>query len=251
MLVFDGVGVSVPDRVLLSGVSLEVTENEIVGLVGPNGCGKSTLLRTAYRVRRPDVGRVTWGGRDVWREPVSFIGRHMGVVAQSVAVEFPLTVSEIVLLGRAAGKGLFERDDDEDHARVTECLREVGMLDRRRDEFATLSGGERQRTLIAQALVGEPELLLLDEPTNHLDLHHQVDLMRLLRRRAVTTVVALHDLGLAARYCDRIAVMQDGRLRAVGTPHEVITEEMLTQVYDVDAMVLDHPTDGSPMVVLR
>lgn len=248
---FEDVGVRVGDRDLVDSVTLEAAANEIVGLVGPNGCGKSTLLRTAYRVRRPDRGRVTVGGRDVWREPVSFVGRHLGVVAQSVAVEFPLTVAEIVLLGRAAHKGMFERDDDRDHDLVARSLREVGMHDRAHDEFATLSGGERQRALIAQALVGESEVLLLDEPTNHLDLHHQVDLMELLRARSVTTVVALHDLGLAARYCDRIAVMQQGRLHSVGAPPEVLTEEMLRQVYDVDAMVLDHPTDGSPMVVLR
>lgn len=239
------------ERVLLDGVCLEVAENEIVGLVGPNGCGKSTLLRTAYRVRRPDRGSVTLQGRDVWREPVSFVGRHIGVVAQAFALDFPLTVAEVVMLGLAAAKGLFEGDDEEDHARVLECLREVDMTDRIRDEFATLSGGERQRTLIAQALVGDPEMLLLDEPTNHLDLHYQVDLMRLVRRRGVTTLVALHDLDLAGRYCDRIAMMAGGTIRAVGTPREVLCPELLSEVYDVDAMVLDHPVDGSPMVVLR
>ncbi|MEU5843759.1 ABC transporter ATP-binding protein [Rhodococcus sp. NPDC047139] len=237
------------DATLVHDVTLDVPAGEIVALVGPNGSGKSSLLRTAYRAIRPASGTVTLDGRDVWRSPVRFIGRTAGVVAQHTPADFPLTVADVVLLGRAAHKGMFESDTDIDTALVVASLDSVGMTEYADRDFARLSGGERQRVLVAQALAGEPSVLLFDEPTNHLDLRHRLGLMRLIRARRGTAVVALHDLDLAARFCDRIGVMNDGRLWGVGTPEDIITPELLSEIYGIEADILRHPRDNSPMVV--
>lgn len=250
MLKFDHVTARAGDKTLVDDVTLGIDEGEIVALVGPNGSGKSSLLRTAYRALKPVSGTVTFNGRDVWRSPVRTIGRAAGVVTQHTPADFPLTVADVVLLGRAAHKGLFDADDATDHALVVAGLDAVDMVDRADDDFATLSGGERQRVLVAQALAGEPSVLMFDEPTNHLDVRHQYDLMNFVRAQRCTAVVALHDLGLAARFCDRVAVLNRGRLWGVGAPREIVTPALLDEVYGVRAEIRDHPVDGSPMVVV-
>ncbi|CAM2975626.1 ABC transporter ATP-binding protein [Prescottella defluvii] len=250
MLKFDHVTVRAGTRTLVDDVTLDVDEGEIVALVGPNGSGKSSLLRTAYRALKPVSGTVTLGGRDVWRTPVRTLGRTTGVVTQHTPADFPLTVADVVLLGRAAHKGMFDADDATDHDLVIAGLDAVDMADRADDDFATLSGGERQRVLVAQALAGEPSVLMFDEPTNHLDVRHQYALMRVVRAQRCTAVVALHDLGLAARFCDRVAVLHRGRIWGVGTPREIVTSALLDEVYGVRAEIQDHPGDGSPMVVV-
>ncbi|MEE2059616.1 ABC transporter ATP-binding protein [Rhodococcus artemisiae] len=249
MLRFENITVRAGGRVLVDDVSFDVAPGEVVALVGPNGSGKSTLLRTAYRALRPASGSVHLGGRDVWRSPVRFVGRTTGVVAQTTPSDFPLTVADVVLLGRAAHKGMFDADNETDAMLVIAALDAVDMSDHADRDFARLSGGERQRVLVAQALAGEPSVLLFDEPTNHLDLRHRLALMRVIRDRAQTALVALHDLDLAARFCDRIAVMSAGRLWGIGTPEEIVTPALLSEIYGVDAEILRHPRDDSPMVV--
>lgn len=250
MLEFDRVRVRIGKATLVDDVSLAVAEGEVVALVGPNGSGKSTLLRTAYRALRPESGRVTLAGLDVWNSPVRAVGRATGVVTQQHPSDFPLTVADVVLLGRAVHKRIFDADNAHDHVLVVSCLDAVDLTGRADSDFHTLSGGERQRVLVAQALAGEPSVLLFDEPTNHLDLRHQLALMRLVREQEATAVVALHDLNLAARYCDRIAVLHNGKLWGVGTPKEILTPDLLGEVYGVRAQIGVHPVDGSPMVVV-
>ncbi|WP_180686913.1 ABC transporter ATP-binding protein [Streptomyces gossypiisoli] len=246
----DDVSVLVDGRPLVDQVSLTVPAGEVVGLVGPNGAGKSTLLRTVYRALRPTSGRVLLDGTDVWRMPGKRLARHLAAVLQEHIGDFELTVYEVVAMGRTPHKRPFAGDDADDRAIVTAALTELDVADLADAPFDRLSGGEKQRVLIARALAQQAGTMVLDEPTNHLDLRHQLDALRLVRRLGVTAVVALHDLNLAASFCDRLCVMQAGRLVAHGAPRDVLTPALLAGVYRVEADVTEHPRTGLPQVTL-
>ncbi|WP_067817518.1 ABC transporter ATP-binding protein [Actinomadura kijaniata] len=244
----EDVSVAAGGRTLVDGVTLEAAAGEVVGLVGPNGAGKTTLLRTLYRSVRPSSGRVLLDGEDVRRMPGRRLARRLAVVAQENPGEFALTVYEVAAMGRTPYKRAFQGDDAGDRAAVTEALAEMGVAELAAAPFDRLSGGERQRVLIARALAQRTGTLVLDEPTNHLDPRHRLDALRLVRRRGVTAVAALHDLNLAAAFCDRICVLDRGRLVASGAPGEVLTAGLLAEVYGVEAEVAEHPRLGTVQV---
>ncbi|MFI1380937.1 ABC transporter ATP-binding protein [Embleya sp. NPDC020886] len=249
-LVLDEVGFAVGGRKLVDAVSLTVAPGEVFGLLGPNGSGKSTLLRSVYRVNRPTSGRVLLDDEDVWTHSARWAARRIGTVLQDMPTDFPLTVRDVVAMGRSAHKGLLDPDDAGDRAIVTaavELLELDGLTER---AFASLSGGERQRALVARALVQQPGLLVMDEPTNHLDIHHQLGLLRLVRRLGVSVLVALHDLNLAAMFCDRVCLLADGRPVASGTPAEVLTARTIERVYRIETEIRTHPRTGTPLVVV-
>jgi iron complex transport system ATP-binding protein len=222
---------------VLRDVSLTVGSGEVVGLVGPNGSGKSSLLRCVYRAIRPDSGRVLVGGADVWRTPARDVARTIAVLTQDTPADLDNTVEHIVALGRIPYLGALGRLSTAEQTLITETIErcDLGPLTRRR--YATLSGGERQRVQLARALVQQPRVLILDEPTNHLDLRHQVDVLRLVRTLGTTVLVTLHDLQLAAVACDRIVVLDAGQVFAQGPASVVVTEDLLRQVYQVQAEV--------------
>ncbi|MFF4456957.1 ABC transporter ATP-binding protein [Streptomyces goshikiensis] len=244
------VSVVVRGRTLVDRVSLSVAAGEVVGLVGPNGAGKSTLLRTVYRALRPTSGRVLLNGEDVWRIRAGHLARRLAAVLQETAGDFELTVYDVVAMGRTPHKRAFAGDDADDRDIITGALTELNVAPLMHAPFDRLSGGEKQRVLIARALAQRAGTMVLDEPTNHLDLRHQLDALRLVRRLGVTAVIALHDLNLAASFCDRICVMDGGRLVTSGTPQEVLTAGLLAEVYRVDADVAPHPRTGIPQVTL-
>ncbi|MCM3849231.1 ABC transporter ATP-binding protein [Pseudonocardia sp. DR1-2] len=235
---------------LVDGVSLSVGAGEVVGLLGPNGSGKSSLLRTVYRVGVPASGSVLVDGSDVRSRPARWVAQRVGVVLQDMPSDVPLTVREVVAMGRSPHKRPLAADDPVDHALVGSALELLDLTTLGGRRFATLSGGERQRALVARALVGRPALLVMDEPTNHLDVRHQLALLELVRDLGLPTLVALHDLNLAARYCDRLCLLDGGRAVATGSPAEVLTPERISAVYGVTATVLDHPSADCPLVVL-
>ena len=245
------VSVRVGGRDLVHQVSLEVAEGEVLGLAGPNGAGKSTLLRTLYRARRPTGGRVLLDGEDVWRMPAGRLARRLAAVLQESGGDFELSVYDVVAMGRTPHKRAFDGDNAADRAIIADALERLDVADLAYAPFDRLSGGEKQRVLIARALAQRPATMVLDEPTNHLDLRHQLDALNLVRGLGVTAVVALHDLNMAAAFCDRICVMDAGRVVALGTPADVLTPALLAEVYRVDAEVAIHPETGVPQVSLR
>ena len=231
-------------REILKDVSMEANEGEIVGLIGPNGSGKSTLLRTVYRMLRPAHGAVRVGEDEVWALTPTETARRIGMVAQDSAQEFDFTVREIVEMGRTPHKGMFARDTGEDRTVVDRALSQVGALDLAGRSVSQLSGGERQRVMVARALAQQPRLLVLDEPINHLDVLHQLELLEFIRGLGLTTLITLHDLNLAARYCHRLYLLQAGTVVAHGPPDAVLTPTLMEQVYRVHATTRHLPHTG-------
>ncbi|MFI6484767.1 ABC transporter ATP-binding protein [Nonomuraea sp. NPDC050663] len=250
-LTVENVSVRIGGRDLVQEVSLEVGDGEVVGVAGPNGAGKSTLLRTLYRARRPTSGRVLLDGEDVWRMPAGWLARRLAAVLQESGGDFELTVYDVVAMGRTPHKRAFDGDNADDRTIIADALSRLDVADLAYAPFDRLSGGEKQRVLIARALAQQPAAMVLDEPTNHLDLRHQLDALSLVGGLGITAVIALHDLNMAAAFCDRICVMDGGRIVAVGTPAEVLTPQLLAEVYRVDAEVALHPESGVPQVTLR
>ncbi|GGR66565.1 ABC transporter ATP-binding protein [Streptomyces roseolus] len=247
-LVVDGVTLTAGAHRLVADVSLTARPGEVIGLVGPNGSGKSSLLRAVYRVLRPATGHVRVDGADAWSLPVRRLARTVAAVVQESGADFDLSVREVVAMGRTPHKRLLDGDTAEDAELVGRALDAVDATDLAHRPFDRLSGGERQRVLIARALAQQPSLLVLDEPTNHLDIRHQLDVLGTLRKLPATVVVALHDLNLAAYYCDRLYVLRDGRVTASGPPVEVLTPRLLSEVYGVTSEVTVHPRTGAPQV---
>jgi len=240
---------TVRDRVIVDGVSIEARAGSMVGLLGPNGSGKSSLLRLLAGLRAPSVGVVRLGDDDLTSLRRRQVAQRVGVVEQESATDTDPLVRDVIELGRIPHRRSWQQAGAHDVEAVRRAAAATGVLDRLEQPYSTLSGGERQRVQIARALAQEPEVLLLDEPTNHLDVRHQLEVLRLVRDAEVTAIAALHDLNLAAAYCDEIVVLANGRVVAAGPPTSVITEDLVADVYGVKAFVEPHRVTGSLTVV--
>ncbi|WP_314612567.1 ABC transporter ATP-binding protein [Streptomyces stackebrandtii] len=241
----EALGWSVAGTTVVREVSADIAPGETVGLLGPNGSGKSSLLRCLAGLRAPDTGTVRYDGESVRDWSARRIARHVAFVAQDSGADSDLRVGDVVGLGRTPFRDRWRGPDATDRAVVAAALERLGLTALADRSWKALSGGERQRAHIARALAQEPHALLLDEPTNHLDVKHQLELMELLSGTGRTVLVALHDLTLAARYCDRLLLLHHGRLIASGPPAHVLTAERLAEVFEVDAELtadaLGHP----------
>lgn len=238
-------------KTIVRGVSLQVAEGETLGLIGPNGSGKSSLLRLLAGLKPPQGGRVSILGQDISRIGRRALARQVAFVQQNATTETNVMVQDVVRLGRTPHRGALAGWSHRDEAAVTRALQQVDMGGQRAQPWATLSGGERQRVHIARALAQSPRVMFLDEPTNHLDIHHQIEILRLVRDLDLTSVVALHDLNLAAVFCDRILVLQEGKMVACGTPAEVLTEALLADVFRVGAEVTPGADPARPHIRFR
>nr|WP_206327053.1 ABC transporter ATP-binding protein [Streptomyces sp. S3(2020)] len=247
---FDGVSIDIASARIVSDVSLRIEPGELVGLVGPNGSGKSTLLRSAYRVLRPSGGAALIGGESVWSLSAREVARRRAIVTQHTVLGAEFSVEEVVAMGRTPRKGTLDRDTACDQRIIERALDDVHMRWAARRWFTTLSGGEQQRVLLARALAQEAGLLILDEPTNHLDVRAQFEVLDLIRQLRMTTLTALHDLDHAVSYCDRVAVMAEGRLVAVGVPTDVLTPDLVHDVFGVRAVLDTHPITGRPRIAV-
>lgn len=232
-----GLTVTRQAQTLLSDIDLDLPSGEMVGLLGPNGSGKSTLIRCLAGLFPRLSQYVSLNGMPLGRMPLKTRAQHMAFVPQHAEVDGELTVEEIVRLGRTPYRNGLKRTTHDDDAAVEEAigLMQLGKLRQRRWQY--LSGGERQRSQIARALAQQPRVLLLDEPTNHLDIQYQLELMRLISQLPLTVVVALHDLNLAANYCQRLILLKAGRIAATGAPVEVLTPENIENTWCVKAHV--------------
>lgn len=223
---------------ILKGVNMAAGQRELVGVIGPNGSGKSTLLKCIYRVLKPTDGAVYLDGKTLDSYTYRQSARRIAVVAQHNYYNFDFSVRDVVLMGRAPHKRPLDRDNAKDFRIVATALETVGMTDFANRTFSTLSGGEQQRVILARALAQQTPCLILDEPTNHLDIKFQLQLMDLVRGLDRTVIAAIHDLNIAALYCDRLYAVKDGKIVGEGTPRELLTPEFIRKVYEVDAQVM-------------
>lgn len=243
--------VSIGTSEIVKGVFINVSEHRFVGLLGPNGSGKSTLLKAVYRVLKPSGGVVLMNGKDIARIPEKERARDMAVVSQFNQVSFEFTVQDIVMMGRTPHKKRLERETAEDYRIVSEALKQVGMEEYSKRKFSTLSGGEKQRIILARALAQEPKILILDEPTNHLDIKYQLQVLSIVKKLNICVLAALHDLSLAAMFCDELYMLKGGNIMEKGKPEEVITSEMIQEIYDVTASVVTDPETGQLSIQYR
>lgn len=252
-LVFEGVAVTLGSQQILREIHLEVPAGQVTVLAGCNGAGKTTLLRVASRVLRPTAGRVLLGGVAVGKLSRRELAQRMAVVAQDATVSFPFSAGEVVLMGRAPHLGLLGFESRADIAIAREAMERLEIDHLADRSVLELSGGERQLVSIARALTQQPQVLLLDEPTAHLDLAHRVavlDCVRDFARDGGTALVVSHDLSLAARSCESLALLSQGEIFASGPPQAVLTVENLRAVFGIRADIVTAP-DGYPIVVPR
>lgn len=237
MLRLENIRFSIAEKEILKGISARFDSRAIHGIVGPNGSGKSTLLKNICRVWRPDSGAVRIDGRDARALSRRALSRRVTLVPQNTSVEFPVTVLDMVSMGRNPHLGRFRSMGRKDREVVARALEETGTSGLRERSVTELSGGECQLAVIARALATEAAVILLDEPTSELDINHSLTIMELLvslKKKGKTILVSMHDINLARRYCDTVTILREGRLFFSGSPEEAFSRENIRQVFGVD-----------------
>lgn len=243
-LVLKNINVSLGDKNIIQDISLAVAKGEFVGIIGPNGSGKSTLLRTIYRIIQPNSGTIILDGKNLKDIKLAESAKKMGVVGQFNTINFDFTVFEMVMMGRTPHKGLLGSDKPVDYEISLEAIRKVGMESHINRSFSTLSGGEKQRIILARALAQQPQLLILDEPTNHLDIKYQLQILSIVKSLGIGVLAALHDLSLAAMYCNKLYVLKDGNVITSGIPNKILTPELVRDVYEIECDIKEDPDTG-------
>ncbi|MCH5321523.1 MAG: ABC transporter ATP-binding protein [Eubacterium sp.] len=232
----------------IENITLSVDKGEFVGLIGPNGSGKSTVLKNVYRALTPDSGKIVLDGENLLKMPYKKSAIKMAVVGQENELPFDFSVEEIVAMGRTPHKKIFDIDNANDRAIVHHALEHLGMENMAKRSYMSLSGGEKQRVIIARAIAQESDFLILDEPTNHLDISYQMQIFDFIKRLNVTVLSAIHDLNMAALYCDRIYAFKDGKIVLQGTPEEVLTSENIFDIFGVRSSVTKNSITGKTSI---
>ncbi|CQR54800.1 ABC transporter ATP-binding protein [Paenibacillus riograndensis] len=237
--------VSFANANIVKDVSLKVRNKQFVGLIGPNGCGKSTLLKSIYKVIKPSQGKVSLAEMNLMKSSPRLVAQKLGVVGQFNELSFDFTVREMVAMGRTPHKGMLETDNQEDANIVSAALHKVNLEGYADRSYNSLSGGEKQRVILARVLAQQPEFMILDEPTNHLDIKYQLQILNIVKKLDIGILAALHDLTLAAEYCDYLYVMKKGQVAACGKPEDILTKELIGQVFDVACETYRNPVTGA------
>lgn len=242
------------NKVVIKDVNFTIQKGDFLGIIGPNGSGKSTLLRLMTRVLRPSAGNVSLEGKDIRGMGLKDFCRKVSFVPQDTLINFSFSVEEIVLMGRIPHLKRMQFETKEDFSIALNALFLTDTLYIREKEINELSAGERQRVIIAKALAQEPMLLFLDEPTSHLDIGHQVQILDLLRKlnreKQLTVVMVMHDLNLAGEYCNRIILLNEGRVFKDGAPEEALTYQNIESVYKTVVVVKRNPISSKPYIIL-
>jgi iron complex transport system ATP-binding protein len=241
-------------NLVIEGVSFNVKRNEFIGLIGPNGVGKSTLFKTITGLLNPTKGKILYKGRDIKDYSRKDFAKEVAVLPQVFVPTFSFSIKDFVIWGRFPYFQRLKPPSERDLKMVSDVLRLLDITDIKNKKIDEISGGELQKVLIAQALAQEPEFLLLDEPTAHLDIGHQIEIMDILHRlnrdKKITIISVLHDLNLASQYCDKLILLNKGKIYKIGTPFEVLTYRIIEEVYKTVVIVKENPITSKPYVFL-
>lgn len=253
MLSTKELGIAYGDLDIVKGLNLQIPEGKITTIIGPNGCGKSTILKTMSRILDAKAGAVYLDGKEIHKTPTKEIAKRMAILPQTPEAPSGLTVFELVSYGRFPHQRGFGRLSQEDRRIVQWAIEVTGLLPFYERPIDALSGGQRQRVWIAMALAQETDLLLLDEPTTYLDLAHQLEVLKLLEKlnqdEGRTIVMVIHDLNHAARFAHHMVALNDGSIIKEGNPNEVMTSQVLKDVFNIDAEVVADPRTGRPVCI--
>lgn len=240
-------------KIIVNNMDVVIPQNKISVIIGANACGKSTLLKTLARLIKPESGEIVLDGKQIREIPPKQLARELGLLPQSPVVPEGITVSDLVSRGRFPYQSFLKGLDKKDYEAVEEALDIMGITELANRSVDELSGGQRQRVWIAMALAQQTDILLLDEPTTYLDITYQVEILDLLtdlnQKRGTTIVMVLHDINLSARYADYIFAVKNGNLISEGSPSEVITEDLMKEVFGLSCKVIEDPVSCSPFIV--
>ena len=255
MIRLESVSLAYNGNTVVRDLSFQVMPGEMVGLIGPNGCGKTSIIRALSRIIPINSGKILLDGKDISHIPRGELARWLGVVPQNPSLPPAFTVFEIVLMGRNPHLGLFQYEGRRDLAIAEQAMERTTIDTLAQRRINELSGGERQRVTIARVLAQQPRVILLDEPTANLDINHQTEILNLIKtlclENKLTVLVALHDLNLAAQYCDRLVLISNQQVHAEGTPEKVISPANIKEVYGIENCVYTHPANDRPVVLLE
>lgn len=229
---------------IIDNISLKVQEKKIVGIIGANGSGKSTILKSIYKTIKPVQGSIYLNDTNVLSTSPKKVAQSIGVVSQFNQINFDLTVYQMVLLGRTPHKKYMETDNSIDHEITEEALRTTGLLSYKNRSFLTLSGGEKQRVILARTIAQQPKFLILDEPTNHLDVKYQLEILETVKDLNISVLAVLHDIDSVINYCDYVYALKDRTVISEGVPNEVITTDLLENIFDVKCAMYINPLTG-------
>lgn len=252
MIAANNLNVSYGDKIIIEALNLTLPKGKITALIGPNGCGKSTLLKTLARINMPTKGEVLLNGKALKSYRDKHLAQEMSLLPQVLETPEGITVKRLVEYGRSPYLSHWGKLGEHDKNMVASAMRETGVDDLAEQTVESLSGGQRQRAWIAMILAQDTNIVMLDEPTTYLDLSHQMELMKIMREmnnKGKTVIVVLHDLNQACRYCDHLVVLKKGQLVAQGTPHDVFTQNLLKDVFSLDARVIQDPVANTPMCI--
>ncbi|PYF79983.1 iron complex transport system ATP-binding protein [Marinomonas alcarazii] len=242
------------DKAIVKQVDLNIPAGKIIALLGPNGCGKSTLLKAMARILSPMDGQVHWQGQNLHNIASKKLAQQLALLPQTQPIPEGIKVKDLVAYGRSPYTGFWGRINKEDHEIIAQVMQETGITELAEQLVSELSGGQRQRVWLAMTLAQDTPYLLLDEPTTYMDLSHQVELMHLLRKlnlQGKTIITVLHDINQAARYCDHLIVMKQGKIITQGAPDSVLTQQLLKEVFSLDAQIHQDPIAQTPMCVVE
>ncbi|WP_342473210.1 ABC transporter ATP-binding protein [Metasolibacillus sp. FSL H7-0170] len=240
-LTAQNIAVSIGKKDIVKNISVIVKKKQFVGLIGPNGCGKSTLLKSIYKSLAPQQGTVFLDDLNILKSSEKKVSQQLGVVGQFNEMHFDLSVHQMVMLGRTPHKKILESDTASDFEIVEEALTRTNLQAYKERSFLSLSGGEKQRVILARTIAQQPKFMILDEPTNHLDIRYQLEILSCVKELNIGVLAALHDLEMAANYCDYIYAVKDGEIYAHGTPAEVLTPTTIEALYHIQCQTYINP----------